>query len=73
MPGGATLGVLWVRGQLWGYSGCAGSGSVRGWLVIMVWFILVCHEFQFCGGVVQLWFSYAPFRRIMVQQLAACD
>ena len=20
----------------------------------MVWFILVCHEFQFCGGVAQL-------------------
>ena len=47
--------------------------SVCGWLVIMVWFILVHHAFQFVGGVIQLGFSFASFRRIMVQQLAACD
>ena len=48
-------------------------GSVCGWLVIMVWFILVCHAFQVFGGVVQLRFSRASFRHIMVQRLAACD
>ena len=29
------------------------NGSVCGWLVIMVWLILVHHAFQFVGGVGQ--------------------
>ena len=48
------------------------SGSVSGLLVIIVWFILVCHVFQLFGGV-HVRFSCVSVRRIMVQLLVACD